>query len=181
MLIKSFAASCALCFVIAAPAFADITVSDAYARASTPMAKSGAAFMTITNTGEADRLIGVESDAADRVELHTHISDANGVMKMTHVEEGFEIPAQSTHLLERGGDHVMFMGLTAPFEEGKTVHVTLTFEKAGPVEVDIPVDLARGAAAPAMKMEGHDMSGHDMNGGAMEDHEGHEGHEGHGN
>ncbi|MEO1154600.1 MAG: copper chaperone PCu(A)C, partial [Pseudomonadota bacterium] len=41
------------------------------------------------------------------------------------------------------GDHVMFMGLTGPFVDGETVEVTLTFEQAGDITVDIPVDLNR--------------------------------------
>ncbi|WP_170761854.1 copper chaperone PCu(A)C [Ruegeria lacuscaerulensis] len=131
---------------LATSAFAQdpITVDDAYARSAGNSAKAGAAFMMIQNTGEADdRLVGVESDVAARVELHTHLIDENGVAKMTHVEEGFVIPAGETHMLKRGGDHVMFMGLTAPFEQGSKVPVTLIFEKAGEVEIEIPVDLER--------------------------------------
>ncbi len=121
-----------------------ISVDDAYARSSGKSAKAGAAFMMIQNAGETDdRLIGVESDAAARVELHTHKVDDSGVAKMVHVEEGFVIPAGEMHMLKRGGDHVMFMGLTAPFEQGATVPVTLIFEKAGEVEIEIPVDLER--------------------------------------
>ena len=121
----------------AVPAFADITVTDAYARSAMPGAKTGAAFMVIANSGdEDDRLVSATSDAAAKVELHTHKDDGNGVMKMVHVEEGFVIPAQGEHTLQRGGDHVMFMGLTAPFEQGSTVAVTLSFEKAGDVEVE---------------------------------------------
>ena len=134
----------------AAAEMAKIMVDDAYARASTPMAKSGAAFMGLMNhSGEDDRLIAASSDVARKVELHTHIEDANGVMKMTHVEEGFEIPAGEMVMLERGGKHVMFMGLTEPFEQGKMIDVTLTFEKAGDVVVQIPVDLDRKPGAGA--------------------------------
>ncbi|WP_282153502.1 copper chaperone PCu(A)C [Ruegeria atlantica] len=131
---------------IATAAFAQgtITVDDAYARSSGKSAKAGAAFMMIQNTGATDdRLIGVESDAAARVELHTHIVDENGIAKMTRVEEGISIPAGETHMLKRGGDHVMFMGLTAPFEQDAMVPVTLIFETAGKVEIEIPVDLVR--------------------------------------
>ncbi|WP_170404327.1 copper chaperone PCu(A)C [Ruegeria arenilitoris] len=121
-----------------------ISVNDAYARSSGKSAKAGAAFMMIQNSGETDdRLIGAESDAAARVELHTHQVDDSGVAKMVHVEEGFVIPAGEMHMLKRGGDHVMFMGLTAPFEHGATIPVTLIFEKAGEVEIEVPVDLER--------------------------------------
>jgi hypothetical protein len=110
------------------------------------MAKAGAAFMHIMNTGTSDdRLIDAKSSAAKKVELHTHIDMGDGVMKMTHVPEGFSLPAGEAHMLKRGGDHVMFMGLTAPFEQGKLLDVTLVFERAGEIEVQIPVDLERKA------------------------------------
>ncbi|WP_171235248.1 copper chaperone PCu(A)C [Ruegeria sp. HKCCA6837] len=131
---------------LAIPALADgtIKVDDAYARSSGKTAKAGAAFMMIENQGVADdRLIGATSDAAARVELHTHEVDDNGVAKMVHVEEGFVIPAGETYMLKRGGAHVMFMGLTAPFEQDAMVPVTLIFENAGEVEIEIPVDLER--------------------------------------
>lgn len=131
---------------LAATAWAggEIKVDDAYARSSGKNAKAGAAFMMIVNQGEADdRLIGVQSEVAARVELHTHKIDDAGVAKMVHVEEGFVIPAGESHMLKRGGDHVMFMGLTEPFEHGETVPVTLIFEQAGEVKVEIPVDLER--------------------------------------
>lgn len=139
------------------PAFADskIMIHDAYARASGMSAMAGAAFFEIMNTGdEDDRLISAVSDVAKRVELHTHKEDANGVMKMMEVEEGFVIPAGGMHMLKRGGDHVMFMGLNQPFEDGATVAVTLVFEKAGEMSVDIPVDLKR------MPKGGHMDHGH---------------------
>ena len=128
----------------AAPALAEITVSDAYARASRPDAPTGAAFMVIENDGdEDDRLVGVSSDAAARVGLHTHIADEGGVMRMREAEDGFAIPAGGSHALARGGDHVMFMGLSQPFEPGTTVPVVLEFEKAGEIRVEIKVDLDR--------------------------------------
>ncbi|MWD26449.1 copper chaperone PCu(A)C [Aquicoccus sp. SCR17] len=123
------------------PAWAEITIEDAYARSSNPM--SGGAFLTIHNDGEADRLTGIRSDAAKKVELHTTEMTDDGVMKMMAVEGGLDLPANGTLELKRGGNHVMFMGLTEPFEPGKTVPITLIFEKAGEVQVDVPVDLDR--------------------------------------
>ena len=107
------------------------------------MAQSGAAFMGIQNSGaENDRLLSARSDVAQRVELHTHIADGD-VMRMVEVEEGFEIPAGDTHMLERGGHHVMFMGLNRKLAHGDEVAVTLVFENAGEMDVIIPVDLER--------------------------------------
>jgi len=148
----------------ALPAFAEsrIMIEDAYARAAGANAMAGAAFMQIMNMGdEADRLIGARSDVARRVELHTHIENDQGVMQMTHVKEGFALPAGETHLLKRGGDHVMFMGLTKTFAHGESVTVTLVFEKAGEMVVEIPVDLER------KPMAGMGMATETMDHGAM--------------
>src|SRR5210317_1174774 len=93
MKLKTILAATAATLAFAIPSLADIMVHHGYARSSGMMAKSGAAFMVIENTGEADHLVSVTSDAAKRVELHTHIENEEGVMQMVHVEEGFEIPA----------------------------------------------------------------------------------------
>ena len=141
---KSLILAGAAALALSTPALADIAVHDAYARSAMASAKTGAAFMVIENTGDSDdRLVSATSDAAMKVELHTHVADGNGVMKMMEVEEGFVIPANGQHALARGGDHVMFMGLTGPFVQDETVTVTLTFENAGEMVVEIPVDLER--------------------------------------
>lgn len=140
-----FAATAALTF--AGAAYADgtmIMVHDQYARVSAKMSSSGAAFMEIMNKGaEDDQLIEARSDIAKRVELHTHMETGDGVMKMVHVEDGFTIPAEGHHMLQRGGDHVMFMGLNQELKHGDTVPVTLVFKNAGEVTIEIPVDLER--------------------------------------
>ncbi len=142
----------ALAGCLALPAFAGemkIEIMDPYARSS---AKSGAAFFTIMNhSGEDDRLIAAASDVSKRVELHTHIEDENGVMRMREIEGGIAVPANGSHALKRGGDHVMFMGLSEALPEGETVTVTLTFEKAGDLTLDIPVDNDRRP----QHMQGH--------------------------
>jgi copper(I)-binding protein len=112
-----------------------------------PGGPTAAAFMVIYNQGgAADRLIGVRSDVAARTELHTHISDENGVMQMVEVEEGFELPTDGEILMQRGSHHVMFMGVTEPLVDGQVIPVTLVFETAGEVVVDVTVDMDRAAA-----------------------------------
>ena len=73
----------------------------------------------------------------------------------TSMEEGFEIAAGETILLKRGGRHVMFLGLTDPFEQGEMIDVTLTFEKAGDIDVKIPVDLERQPEPGAHAVHDH--------------------------
>ncbi len=147
-LTKPFMPAILLATLMAGTSMADdmsgVHVMDPYARASSPSAKAGAAFMTIMNPTETnDRLIAVSSDIAARVELHTHVDAGNGVMQMRHDEDGFDIPAGGSHVLQRGGDHVMFMGLNRALNDGDLVEVTLTFEQAGDITVEIPVDLNR--------------------------------------
>jgi len=151
---RTLAAGLAL-LTLASPAFAEMLVQDPYMRTSGAMAKSGAAFMVLENTGpDDDRLIAASSDIAVRVELHTHKDLGDGVMQMMEVEDGFVIPAGGSHALARGGDHVMFMGLTGPVKQDDTVSVILTFEKAGEVIVEVPVDLTRGPGMGGMKPKG---------------------------
>lgn len=164
-LFKSLLGAAALCAAL--PAFAgDIEVKDAYARTSSAMAKSGAAFMVIENTGDADdRLVSAASDVAQKVELHTHMDMGDGVMKMMEVKEGFAVPAHGHHALARGGDHVMLLGLTRELKQGDMVSVTLTFEKAGEMTIEVPVDLERQDGMQMGGGMGHDHS--KMNHGQM--------------
>lgn len=145
MSLKTRFAATLLATLVALPAFADgIMVMDPYARAASPIAKAGAAFMTLHNTGTTDdRLIAARTDIAARVELHEHIDIGDGVMQMSEIDGGIPLPAGEMHHMVRGGDHVMFMGLTGPLEQGAEVAVTLVFEKAGEIEVMIPVDNER--------------------------------------
>ena len=104
------------------------------------MATAGAAFLTITSLGGADRLVGFATPACNRPELHTHIDD-NGVMRMRQVE-AIEVPAGGTAELKPGGLHLMLIDLNGPLVEGESVVVTLMFETAGAVEVTLPIKAA---------------------------------------
>jgi hypothetical protein len=133
-------------FVLCAPipALADVLAKDGYARVMGASAQSGAVFVMLENTSaEADRLIGARSDFVEKIELHTHMQGADGVMKMMEVEGGLELPASGSLALERGGNHLMLMGLKQPFAPGDDIALTLTFEKAGDVELTVPIDLTR--------------------------------------
>lgn len=146
-------------------ASAHMVIEDAYARASSPVAQSGAAFMTIFNhSDQDDLLISATSTAAERLELHTHIMEEDtGIMRMVEVEEGFAIPAGETITLQRGGMHVMMLGLTEPLVQGEEIEVTFTFEHAEPVTHTIGIDNERQPAPGghgAMQMDGDGHSGH---------------------
>jgi copper(I)-binding protein len=134
-----------------------IVIEDGYARAAGANARTGAAFMAITNTtGTDDRLIAAHGDIAERLELHAH-EMTDGVAKMRQVEGGIPIPAGETVLLERGGLHVMFLGLTGEMAEGSTVDIVLVFQSAGEIPVTIPVDLKRGQGGGHMHGHGSEV------------------------
>ncbi|KZY47087.1 hypothetical protein A3731_30570, partial [Roseovarius sp. HI0049] len=114
----------------------------AYETAAT--AKSGGGYVTITNTGETDdALIDVRGDFP-RVQIHESFEE-DGVARMRHVEK-IDLPAGDTVELAPGGFHVMFMGLSDPFEVGAEIPVTLVFEKAGEIEVMFHVEERSGDA-----------------------------------
>lgn len=117
---------------------ATLNIHDAYVRSANPM--TGAAFMVIENAGEQDcTLTAATGEASERIELHTH-REVDGMMQMIHVEEGFTVPAGGSRTLERGGDHIMFMGLAGPLAQGDTVALMLDFGACGTLPVEVPVD-----------------------------------------
>jgi len=124
-----------------------LKIGHPWARATPPTAPSGGGFLTVTNTGTtADRLVSATSPAAGQVQVHEMKMDGN-IMRMREVEKGIEIPPGATVELKPGGFHVMFMGLRAPFAKDAKVPLTLVFEKAGSIDVDLMVQ-AMGAQPP---------------------------------
>lgn len=117
----------------------DIMVMNAFARASaTPVAKSGAAYVSIMNHGSAaDRLVAISTPAAMSADVHK-TETVDGVMKM-EATGPLDIPAGGMVEMAPGGYHIMLMGLSAPLKQGETLDLTFTFEKAGDVKVNVPV------------------------------------------
>ena len=158
-LVRAALAAAALLFT-AAPSLAmdakptmigKLELSGGFARATLPNAPVGGGFITIVNKGtEADRLVSAASPAAGEVQLH-EMAMEGGVMKMRQLKDGIPVPAGATVTLQPNGLHLMFMHLKQAFVEGTTIPVTLTFEKAGTVTVQLPVG-GIAAKAPAMTM-----------------------------
>ncbi len=123
---------------VAMPAMAQVSVENAWARATPPGAKIGAGYFTLRNTGSvADRLLSVASPAAARVETHVTVKEGD-VSRMREVK-GYEIPAKGSLELKPGGSHLMFVDIKAPFKEGQRIDAVLKFEKAGEVKVQVEV------------------------------------------
>ena len=151
---RSFIAVAALiAAVLTAPASAqdykvgDLHVEQPWARATPGRVPNGAVYLTLTNEGAtADRLVGASSPAAKHAGLHSH-SMKEGVMKMQPVKAMEVIPGSPT-VLAPGGLHIMLMGLTAPLKEGARFAVTLTFERAGSLKIEVTVEKL-GAMQPS--------------------------------
>jgi hypothetical protein len=152
----------AAAILIVTPAFAHngvvhlgpLNISVPFTRATLPNAPVGGGFFTVENTGtEADRLVSASSSVAKDTQIHSMAMEGD-VMKMRELPDGLEIPAGETVVLSPGGFHLMFMGLNQAFVEGETVTVTLTFEKAGTVDVVLPV-MTSAADAPAATEHAH--------------------------
>lgn len=122
----------------------DIDIGHPAARATPPGARTGAGYLTLTNTGaEQDRLLSVSGGIAERIEIH-ETTVVEGVARMRPLAEGLAIAPGATVALAPGGIHLMLIGLTAPLVEGERVPVVLGFEHAGEIEVDLAVE-AMGA------------------------------------
>ena len=114
-----------------------VKVDDAWARATAPGTKVGAGYMRITSGGTADRLVGASSPAAAKVEMH--VTEKKGdVLRMRQVK-AYDIPAKGSLELAPGGAHLMLVDLKAPLKEGAKVPMTLRFEKAGEMKVELQV------------------------------------------
>ena len=123
--------------------FAQVEIDRPWARATAPGAKVAAGYMVIRNkSASADRLVGVASAAAARVE--THVTGRDGdIMRMREVQ-GYDIPAGGSFELKPGGAHLMFVDIKQPFKEGERVAATLNFQKAGEVKVEFQVEKLGG-------------------------------------
>lgn len=127
----------------------DLVLDHAWARATPGGAKVGGGYLTIENKGTTpDKLIGGSSPAAAKVEVH-EMAMNNGVMTMRPVKGGLSIAPGQSVTLAPGGYHIMMMQLKAPLKKGDKVPVTLTFEKAGEVNVTFDIQ-GIGATGPAM-------------------------------
>lgn len=118
---------------------ADLKISEAMVRGMLPGQKVAGGFLTIRNGGtEDDRLVSVSSPIADRVEIH-EMSMQGDVMKMRPLKDGLPVEAGGAVELKPGGFHLMFMDVKQPVRAGASIAATFTFEKAGTVDIVLPV------------------------------------------
>lgn len=121
-----------------------LEIGHPWSRATPPSAPTGAGYLSVKNTGTTpDRLLSVSSPAAGAVQVHDMKMDGS-VMRMRELDGPLEIKPGETVTLAPGGMHLMMMGLKEPLTQGERVPLTLVFEKAGKIDVDLAVE-AMGA------------------------------------
>ena len=126
-----------------------VTIREAWARATPPGIRVGGGYVTVVNSGtQPDRLIGASSPLSDKTEIHTS-ETTGGMARMRWLEKGLEIPAGKEVVLAPGGVHLMFMGLKRPIVKDEVVPVTLRFERAGEIAVELRAGPIGSLKAPS--------------------------------
>lgn len=167
------ALAAAALFATALPAAAhefrvgNLEVVHPWTRATPPGAKAGGGFLVIKNEGNTpDRLVAATATVAGRTEIH-QMAVVDGVMKMRQLTDGIEIPAHGEVALKPGSYHLMFIGLENPIRTGEDFAGTLTFEKAGKVDVRFKVEPIGTGQSGMQQGDGHGAMHGD---GAMQGH-----------
>ncbi len=136
----------ALCIAaVAAHGQNTVKVENVWARPTVAGQSGGGGFLKITGGAAADRLVSASAPVSKVVELHKMEMDGN-VMRMREVP-GIDVPAGTEVQLKPGGLHIMFIGLKQTLKAGDSFPMTLKFEKAGEVKVEVKVTSMRADSA----------------------------------
>jgi copper(I)-binding protein len=142
----------ALVLLASAPATADpvragdITVDRGWARATPPSAKNGAAYLIVRNSGsQPDRIVSFAAPVAGHAMAH-ETTQENDILRM-HEAGPLTVPPGGTLEMKPGGKHIMLMDLKGSLSPGQKFPLTVTFEKAGSIQVPVKVGKA-GAMGP---------------------------------
>jgi periplasmic copper chaperone A len=135
----------AFSFALSAQAFAeeatrigDLRILDAWARASHDVSNRSAVYMSLETAGEQpDRLLAAETSAAETAELRTYWLE--GCFAHRPPVEAIELSSGARTVLDPGGLHIMLSGLQRKLVDGETIALSLRFEKAGTVRIEVPV------------------------------------------
>jgi copper(I)-binding protein len=124
----------------------NVMIHDAWMRAPIDVSNNSAAYMTLEVVGDqADRLLAAETPAAEKAELRTYWME--GCFAHRPQVEAIEISLGKQTVLDPGGLHIMLVDIQRELVAGKTIPLTLTFEKAGSVEIRVPVQEERQRTA----------------------------------
>jgi periplasmic copper chaperone A len=131
-----------------------LEIDHPWARATPQAVKNGAVYLEIRNIApEPDRLVAISTPAADKAELHK--TEREGDILRMREAPMLDIPANDSVLLRPGGLHIMLTGLKAPLKAGTEFPLTLRFERAGPIEVEIRVERGTPSHGPSAPSSSH--------------------------
>ena len=143
-----------------------VTLFNMWAPSSPAGAPNGVIYGLLTNlSNQPDKLVSATTDVAEAVEFHQTIMGAGDVMQMQSVEGGIPVATQSYQELKSGGLHIMLVNLTQALVAGQSFNLTLTFEHANSMTIQVPVrdtDQATstmGDMSSGMTMDSAGMSG----------------------
>jgi periplasmic copper chaperone A len=130
------------CWLMAASAWAlaasGIQVLQPKAFATAPGAPTALVLLSLHNTGgSADTLLGARTPLAGKVEIHS--MDMTGSVMSMRPMASVPVPVGSLVEFRSGGKHLMLVGLARPLEPGMVIPLTLKFQKAGEIKVNVPV------------------------------------------
>lgn len=118
---------------------AELKIDHPWSRELPPNAQAGGAYFVVHNLGKsADRLVGVHTPQAAKAEIHTMVQ-LGEVMKMQQLDS-VGIPAEGEAIFAPGGNHIMLFGLKKPLVAGERFPLSLQFERAGTVQVEVQVE-----------------------------------------
>jgi copper(I)-binding protein len=116
-----------------------LVISDPWARAVSEASPECGGFFAVTNKGEvADRLVSASSPLAERIEIHA-IRVVGADIKMRPLPDGLRIPAGTALTLKPRGYHLLMLGMKVPLARGASLPVTLVFDNAGSVEIELEI------------------------------------------
>lgn len=120
---------------------ADIQIGHIWARATASGAEAGSVYVPLLNKGKADdALVSVTTPVAESAMLHES-KVVDGVSRMTELDT-IVLPAGKPVAMRPGGKHIMLMGLKQQLVEGQRFPLTLKFQQAGAVTVEVMVHSA---------------------------------------
>ncbi len=126
----------------------ELQIEHPWSREMPPVAPTAAVYFVVHNKGsQADRLLGAQTPVAGSAEFHEHVH-ADGLMKMQQVQ-AVDIPPGGEVQFAPMAYHVMLFNLKRQMQDGEHFPLTLTFEKAGTLELDVTVQKQPPAEAAA--------------------------------
>jgi periplasmic copper chaperone A len=119
----------------------DVQIGHIWARATAKGAHAASVYVPLLNKGKTDDvLVSVTTPVAEHTMLHES-KVVDGISKMTTLDS-IALPAGKPVAMRPGGKHIMLMGLKQQLVEGQSFPLTLKFDHAGEVKVEVMVHAA---------------------------------------